>query len=91
VVNRVNRVNRVKPEDHTVGFRESDENQEWRKLLHHFYDPFPVVEHYELVSNMAVQSMVIMRRQSAWLFVLADLLFPSTKIVPLQACYEFAN
>ena len=33
-------------EDHTVGFRGSDEYQEWRRLLHHFYDPFPVVEHY---------------------------------------------
>jgi len=34
-------------EDHTVGFRESDEYQEWKTLLHHFYEPFPVVEHYE--------------------------------------------
>jgi heme-degrading monooxygenase HmoA len=33
-------------EDHTVGFRQSDRYQEWRKLLHHFYDPFPTVEHY---------------------------------------------
>lgn len=36
-------------EDHTRGFRESDEYQRWRALLHHFYDPFPVVEHYEQV------------------------------------------
>jgi len=36
-------------EDHTVGFRASPEYQEWRKLLHHFYDPFPTVEHYEIV------------------------------------------
>ena len=36
-------------EDHTVGFRDSPEYQEWRSLLHHFYDPFPVVEHYEPV------------------------------------------
>ncbi|MGE0340411.1 MAG: antibiotic biosynthesis monooxygenase [Xanthobacteraceae bacterium] len=36
-----------KLEDHTVGFRQSDRYQEWRKALHHFYDPFPVVEHYE--------------------------------------------
>jgi hypothetical protein len=21
----------------------------WRELLHHFYDPFPVVEHFEAV------------------------------------------
>jgi len=33
---------------HTVGFRGSEKYQEWRRLLHHFYDPFPVVEHYEL-------------------------------------------
>jgi heme-degrading monooxygenase HmoA len=36
-------------EDHTIGFRQSPEYQEWRSLLHHFYDPFPIVEHYELV------------------------------------------
>ncbi|MBO0901894.1 antibiotic biosynthesis monooxygenase [Cellulomonas sp. zg-ZUI222] len=36
-------------EDHTVGFRGSAGYQEWRRLLHHFYDPFPVVEHYEQV------------------------------------------
>jgi heme-degrading monooxygenase HmoA len=41
-------VNWVQLEDHTVGFRESDDYQEWRRLLHHFYDPFPEVEHYEL-------------------------------------------
>lgn len=36
-----------KLEDHTEGFRKSNRYQEWRTLLHHFYDPFPVVEHYE--------------------------------------------
>jgi heme-degrading monooxygenase HmoA len=36
-------------EDHMVGFRGSDEFQEWRARLHHFYDPLPVVEHYELL------------------------------------------
>lgn len=36
-------------EDHTVGFRTSPQYQEWKKLLHHFYSPFPTVEHYELV------------------------------------------
>ena len=34
-------------EAHTIGFRGSPEYQEWRKLLHHFYDPFPTVEHFE--------------------------------------------
>ena len=36
-------------QDHTVGFRGSEQYQEWRRLLHHFYDPFPLVEHYEPV------------------------------------------
>ena len=33
-------------EDHTVGFRESSEYLEWKNILHHYYDPFPTVEHY---------------------------------------------
>ncbi len=33
-------------EDHTIGFRQSSKYQTWKELLHHFYDPFPVVEHY---------------------------------------------
>ena len=36
-------------EDHTEGFRGSAEYGEWRALLHAFYDPFPVVEHYATV------------------------------------------
>ncbi|WP_431678486.1 antibiotic biosynthesis monooxygenase family protein [Kitasatospora sp. KL5] len=32
--------------DHTEGFRGSPEYRRWRELLHHYYDPFPVVEHY---------------------------------------------
>ncbi len=40
-------------EDHTVGFRGSEQYQEWKKLLHHFYDPFPTVEHYGLVQDYA--------------------------------------
>ena len=39
-----------KLEDHTMGFRQSPQYQEWRLLLHHFYDPFPTVEHYEIVN-----------------------------------------
>jgi heme-degrading monooxygenase HmoA len=34
---------------HEEGFRKSMRYQEWKKLLHHFYDPFPTVLHYELV------------------------------------------
>ena len=33
-------------EAHAQGFRGSDRYQQWRTLLHHFYDSFPVVEHY---------------------------------------------
>jgi heme-degrading monooxygenase HmoA len=36
-------------EDHTEGFRGSPAYQEWRAALHHFYEPFPTVEHYEVV------------------------------------------
>ncbi|MBP2000333.1 heme-degrading monooxygenase HmoA [Paenibacillus shirakamiensis] len=36
-------------ESHTIGFRESEGYQEWKRLLHHFYDPFPVVEHFTLI------------------------------------------
>ena len=36
-------------EAHTEGFRGSEEYGQWRALLHHFYDPFPVVEHYHQV------------------------------------------
>ncbi len=36
-------------EDHTIGFRQSAEYQTWRQLLHHFYEPFPVVEHFEQI------------------------------------------
>ena len=36
-------------DDHVVGFRGSPEYQDWKRLLHHFYDPFPTVEHYEIV------------------------------------------
>ena len=36
-------------EDHIDGFRGSPGYQQWRQQLHHFYDPFPTVEHYEQV------------------------------------------
>ncbi|MEM7369717.1 MAG: antibiotic biosynthesis monooxygenase [Bacteroidota bacterium] len=34
-------------EDHTIGFRQSPQYQEWKRLLHHYYEPFPIVEHFE--------------------------------------------
>jgi heme-degrading monooxygenase HmoA len=39
----------VEWDTHTEGFRNSEAYQEWRALLHHFYDPAPVVEHFETV------------------------------------------
>jgi len=36
-------------ESHTVGFRQSAGYMRWRELLHHFYEPFPTVEHYSPV------------------------------------------
>ncbi len=36
-------------DDHTIGFRQSAQYLEWKRLLHHYYDPFPVVEHFETI------------------------------------------
>jgi heme-degrading monooxygenase HmoA len=36
-------------EAHTEGFRGSPQYARWRELLHHYYDPFPTVEHYSPV------------------------------------------
>jgi heme-degrading monooxygenase HmoA len=32
---------------HTEGFRQSAAYERWRAQLHHFYDPFPDVQHFE--------------------------------------------
>ena len=40
-------------EDHEVGFRKSSQYQEWKELLHHFYNPFPTVLHYQSVAGAA--------------------------------------
>jgi heme-degrading monooxygenase HmoA len=40
--------------DHEQGFRKSSQYQRWRELLHHFYDPFPTVEHFQLVHGSAM-------------------------------------
>jgi heme-degrading monooxygenase HmoA len=34
---------------HVEGFRNSPAYDVWRKLLHHFYDPFPLVEHFQTI------------------------------------------
>jgi heme-degrading monooxygenase HmoA len=36
-------------EDHNIGFRTSEAYTKWKALLHHYYDPFPTVEHYETI------------------------------------------
>jgi len=36
---------------HEEGFRKSAGYQDWKRLLHHFYDPFPTVLHYERVEG----------------------------------------
>ena len=38
-------------ESHTINFRESEPYQQWKALLHHFYHPFPTVEHYQLITS----------------------------------------
>ena len=38
-------------EDHTEGFKKNKMYSEWKELLHHFYDPFPNVEHYQKIFN----------------------------------------
>ena len=40
-------------EAHKQGFRLSKAYQRWKALLHHYYDPFPIVEHYEAVPTLA--------------------------------------
>ena len=37
--------------DHDPGFRQSSQYQDWKKLLHHFYDPAPWVGHFERVAS----------------------------------------
>jgi heme-degrading monooxygenase HmoA len=39
-------------EAHTVTFRQSAEFQQWKQLLHHFYLPAPVIEHFEPVLGL---------------------------------------
>ncbi len=34
-------------EDHTEGFRKSDAYEEWKALLHPFYESMPILEYYQ--------------------------------------------
>jgi heme-degrading monooxygenase HmoA len=40
-------------EAHEKNFRGSADYAEWKRLLHHFYEPFPEVLHYESVEDCA--------------------------------------
>lgn len=42
--------------DHEIGFRGSPEYQQWRALLHEFYEPFPVVEHFDEIESFGTNS-----------------------------------
>ena len=44
-------VNWASLDDHTIGFRGSPEYQQWKGLLHHYYDPLPSVEHFETIDT----------------------------------------
>lgn len=46
-------------EDHTRGFRGSATYQEWKALLHPFYDPFPSVEHYAPLGSSEPVTVVV--------------------------------
>lgn len=38
-------------QSHETGFRKSPEYLQWKKLLHGYYEPFPIIEHYEDVTQ----------------------------------------
>lgn len=40
-------------EAHTIGFRQSAAYLEWKRLLHHYYDPFPTVEHFSPLEGLS--------------------------------------
>ena len=35
--------------NHTAGLREFNTYKDWKRLLHHYYDSFPIVEHFEMI------------------------------------------
>ncbi|KGA96093.1 antibiotic biosynthesis monooxygenase [Alkalihalobacillus alcalophilus ATCC 27647 = CGMCC 1.3604] len=37
--------------DHTIGFRQSPEYLNWKEKLHHYYEPFPEVEHFTIIHS----------------------------------------
>lgn len=45
--------------DHEEGFRRSPAYADWRARLHHFYEPFPTVEHFERVAPAPIGGRVL--------------------------------
>lgn len=43
-------------EDHVEGFRGGPDYPEWKRRLHHFYEPFPEVLHFESVTRGVSES-----------------------------------
>lgn len=41
-------------ESHEIGFRKSKEYLKWKELLHQFYEPFPILEHYETIFENSI-------------------------------------
>ncbi|MGD0492991.1 MAG: antibiotic biosynthesis monooxygenase [Steroidobacteraceae bacterium] len=41
---------------HEEGFRKSPQYQDWKNLLHQYYDPFPTVLHYEPVPGSGIEN-----------------------------------
>ena len=44
-------------EAHEQGFRGSPRYQDWKALLHSFYEPFPVVSHYASVAGVGGEAL----------------------------------
>jgi heme-degrading monooxygenase HmoA len=42
-------------DDHTVGFRQSAAYLQWKTLLHHYYDLFPTVLHFETIIDNRIE------------------------------------
>ncbi|MBL6785471.1 MAG: antibiotic biosynthesis monooxygenase [Rickettsiales bacterium] len=42
-------------DDHINEFRKSPEYQDWKKLLHHYYEPFPEVDHFQKIDSSSTE------------------------------------
>ena len=53
-------------EDHENRFRQSKEYQEWKRLLHHFYAPFPSVMHYQSILHKKSYHYIYTNEATYW-------------------------